>query len=770
MAAVQSNTESQSPSSTRRSEEIKNNVMMVENLNYQTHTFPNSECGPAERNEAERKAKQNESVSYYHDYENFQEQKTIFINNHEAHQHSPPRTPFRNEDGTVVIEPAHSSSFSKASSNSEGAVPLIKQEPFDSIATDVPTTHKENKQYFIKVDSRRNFESHGQNFVLYEHRDQPVIESSKDSEHSERNIPVTQPSVSDDNPSSFISKFNHASKLWLQQQNIFIIDDVNLTKSLAVNQEDVNSGNKLTSFKSKSLGNDIKMRLLGPNNISQSEGILKSSISGNWELIKSNKEQLESSNSNSEIQSHQEIQGSASWQHNQAPIAHVDVESWLTTPLQKNSETSITMDNYIENYEGHHSPTISNSDLWKKKREMDAHRAWEEQCQEIKQAEMTYSLLKENNNDEDKTMDICQDSDINKIDANIALHSAQNHYAYSVIQDPKLWHQTSENTASTYVLMDSIQSKLLTSKSSISETGGHMEPAWDENKNKTTDSQPWLLDNAHLNSDMAAGDPWVYQTVSSGPGQPIRERTDDTEPRLQSENNSHSVPSTPPSREGLSPRPAQMAQAIAPSAGERDQATAAGTSSASDSVMVSTFGSMAPYSMAGNYSSPSSYSGRDLYPGKPSSGYDPSSPSSATLYASPTSGLIHQLPYVTGQSMGGHHQSMVSQGGHHWSGSQAPSVHDHQQSTGGYGISALTSGLNLAQNSLNLSTSQSGGDQGELNRTAGFTTFAASGHGYLRPDMAAHWGILDPTISGLQHTYCPDGIPPHLGQGKFLYF
>lgn len=711
---------------------------------------------------SEKSVEETHSKSYEADHcydKSSSGEKEFIVNNHEAHQHSPPKIPSRNVDGTIVIEPAHSNSFTKNLSRCDGAVALIKDH-FEVINSHV-SPEKDDKECFEKSDTSRNFDSTNQvhNPANYDQKPNSKGFNSRDNDNS---TPSQQNDVS---IQQWISKINsQPQKIWLSDQNsVVVVDDATMRNTYLLQQQEIDSGNKFISVACKD-GNEIRLHAIELQEVVEdgSEKLLRPSSSNSWEVVKSEKGIRHSHGESSEIRIQQEC---PTWQTDQTSITHADVNAWMNTSMQNNVATNNNIQHYIENYEHNQSPMDNNSDMWKKKREIDAHRAWEEQCQEIKQ-EMDYSVLKHPEQDMNKAHIICQDSEISKSDG----HDSSNHneYAYSVIQDSKLWHQTNENPSSTYVLMDGIQSKLFVSKQSNSETADHIDTNWQENKNKTTQvSQQWIMDNAHLHADMAAGDPWMYQTVSTGTSQPIRTHTGDMNSRLRSDNGSHSLPPTPPSREGLTPRTAPMSQSIAPSVGERDRASDAGTSNASDSVMVSTFGSMAPYSMAGNYSSPPSYSGRDLYPGKPSSGYEASPPSSATLYASPTSGLA-MLPYVAGQSMGGH-QSMVSQSGHHWSGSQGPSVHDHQQSAGGYGISSLTSGLNLGQNSLNLSTSQSGNDQGELSRTAGFASFAASGHGYLRPDMS-HWGILDPTMSGLHNTYCTDGIPPHLAQGKFEIF
>lgn len=708
-----------------------------------------SASSPMDRTVTEKQSNSFNTTGHSYDKEHSITPQEMIVNNHEAHQHSPPKCPLRDADGTPIIEPAHSHSIAKNSSSC-GAVPLIKLEQYEEI-----TPYEENKELPGKTNIKLEYDESSQDFAVNSNNQQ----SNSEIVNSSVNESLKQDG--DSIPTSnWIHKINNSSKMCLQDQNVVVLDNINLKSALVLTQPELTSRNKFIIVRDKN-GKEVKVPVADLQNCfaEESEKLLKTADSMTWNFS----EDKGISNEHISV-SQSRIQETASWvSSHQAPIQHPDVDSWLEhVPLQTNQPQN-GMDNFhVGNYEDTHSPSADNGDIWKKKREMDAHRAWEEQCQEIKQNEMTYSMLKESGQDINKASIICQDSGISK--AEFAHNQSNQNYAYTVIQDSKVWQQASETTSPTYVLMDGTQSKLFVSKPSISETTDHMQTDWhDENKNKTTDSQQWMLENAHIHADMTAGDPWVYQTVSSGAGQPIETHTGDGDSRLRSDNSSHSLPPTPPSREGPTPRPAPMSQSLAPSVGEKDQASSAGTSSASDSVMVSTFGSMAPYSMAGNYTSPPSYSGRDLYPGKPSSGYETSPPSSATLYASPTSGLA-MLPYVAGQSMGGH-QSMVSQSGHHWSGSQPSSVHEHQQSAGGYGISALTSGLNLGQNSLNLSTSQSGSDQGELGRSAGFATFAASSHGYIRPDMS-HWGLLDHTMPGLHNSYCADGIPPHLAQGK----
>lgn len=678
----------------------------------------------------------------YEKYNSFS-QTEIIVNNHEAHQHSPPKFPLRNADGTPVIEPAHSSSISKNCSSSDGAVPLIKLEHYEQI-----TPYEENKEFPGKDGIKSEYDSTEQNYTSVNND----TETGNCSVRENFGTAKILHNNSNSNP-TWLHKIN---KSWLQEQNIAVVDNVS---AFVLNQPEVISRNKFITVRDKN-GRQAKVPVTNLQAFynEDTEKLLRNTDSIHLNYVQEGKQ----INSSSNLVSGIKMEECGTWSSDQTAIQHPDVDSWLDPAPVQNNEVQNSLDSYsIEKYDDHHSPAAENNDIWKKKREIDAHRAWEEQCQEIKQNEMNYSMMKESSHVMVKPNTISQDAAFNKTNV---IHDppVQNHYDYTIVQDSKLWN-SNEPISPTYVLVDGMQTKLFISKTSNSENAGHMQH-WHENKNKNiADSQQWMVENAHLHADLAAGDPWVYQTVSSGAGQPMETNAVDVEPRLRSDNSSHSLPATPPSREGLTPRPAQVSQSIAPSVGERDRASSVGTSSASDSVMVSTFGSMAPYSVAGNYSSPPSYSGRDLYPGKPSSGYETSPPSSATLYASPTSGLT-MIPYVPGQSMGGH-QSMVSQSGHHWSGSQSSSVHEHQQSSGGYGISALTSGLNLGQNSLNLSTSQSGNDQGELSRTAGFATFAASSHGYIRPEMS-HWGLLDHTMPGLHNTYCSDGIPPHLAQGK----
>ncbi|XP_035220310.1 GATA zinc finger domain-containing protein 14-like, partial [Stegodyphus dumicola] len=762
------------------------------------------------------------TVQYYENYDKYTitteaNAKGLIVNNHEAHQHCPPKNPFKTIDGTFVLEPAHSNSFSRNSMNNEGAVPLIKQEHYKNLEQELSSHHQTEKEYFENSNNEMHYVDEGGNYVKLEYEEKSCLDNvERDSdEKTPRLHSISQVSAvhsSNVNNStlhdSWISNKQNQSfkEEWLGEQNVLIINDYNMVpasvKSWLETQQffNIEMGNKSIVSKENTkmeTGEDSLNSHQDWNERNSVSNLEKSDDTHSWERSDHGKEFFarqkvhnEHSSNNNDSQNVQ-LSATQHWcseQQLNSTVAQADVDSWLNHPGREDHQ------NHQINNESFNQNFSADQDLetLRKNREkitMDAHQAWEQECHDIKQSEMSSWLPNIPHLEQDVHKPISTEGEesmtSNKEITTVADSHNQNH-SYTVIHDSKLWTHANNNTQSTYVLMKGITpvTKGNKNKSRNSRYFGHSEPVWNENKNKT--SQAWMLDTAHLSADMAGGN-WNYQTVPSvtenDKAQPIESPYKREESRPHSDTLSHSASSSPPGREGegressprhslevVQSRQPQQPTNHAPSDGERDRERETDTSSASDSVMVSTFGSMAPYSMAGNYSSPSSYSGRELYPGKPSSGYtvDPASPSSA-LYASPTGGLT-MLPYVAGQTMGGH-QSMVSQSGHHWSGSQTPNVHDHQQSAG-YGISALTSGLNLAQNSLNLSaTSQpSGCDQNELNRTAGFSTFASSGHGYLRPEMAPHWGLLDPTISGLQHPYCPEGMAHHLGQDRTDYF
>ncbi|XP_054708030.1 GATA zinc finger domain-containing protein 7-like [Uloborus diversus] len=696
----------------------------------------------------------------------------IIINNHEAHQHSPPKNPFKTIDGALVLEPAHLNSFSKNSVSCEGVVDLKKQENVHNEQNgEIPKLEPCSRDTYDEHKDRHHAGSDHEYYSKYVPQQESNLPSDKNSDNeacventslrdSQKGNILNETAVQD----AWKNRTNFPSKRRFENHNIILIDDYsNVTSStkswvdahFTCNRE---NEDRTTVVKYENTLHENN-EAIDPQQSSSNE----SETSDSKIDIASNSNPWESSMSEKMLQEEKSLENAKNIQND----THTAVEKWCA---EQNSHN--------EKFQVDQQHLDSNIEFWKKKRELDAHQAWEQQCREIKLSEMASSwhhdeILHVGNVEDIKSI-VENENSVKEFVTN-SNNSMQNLYTYTVIHDPKIWPQNSENPSQAYILMKEVPLESKVAKSKFGNSNSvETESMWDENKNKT--SETWMLQHAHLAPD---GDPWAYHAEPSINGndhsQPIGISCEDTKLHPVSEANSQSSTVTPPivkdESRGSAHFGVALSQPSAPPDGERDGNDAAGTISPSDTVMVSTFGSMAPYSMAGNYSSPPSYTGRDMYPGKPSSGYtvDPSS-SPAALYASTTGGLT-MLPYVAaGQSMGNHHQSMVSQSGHHWSaGSQQ--VHDHQQSSAGYGISALTSGLNLAQNSLNLSsTSQAGGcDQSDLNRSAGFSTFSSSGHGYLRPDMG-HWGLLDPAISGLQHTYCPDGMAHHLGQDRGDYF
>ncbi|GFS99747.1 GATA-binding factor A [Nephila pilipes] len=707
----------------------------------------------------------------------------LIVNNILAHQHLPTETNFS-------IKPAHSNSLSKKSinklSNSEGAVPLISKLDHDS-ERGYHDNHRQNfRNVMLNLKDGKHFLTGGPNDGDGNAVD---IETVSQDDHNENPIFELWPQKLNSSPA--------------ENSNIHITDyQVDGLKSVWCEMLDPLYSSKTVQSDGGSFSKNDKHLFFQPNQMlanfphASNSKLIEVTESNHWEDFSNNKRNFKQEKdqglSKSEDQSHQleDIPSMESWNSSQQPHSQTNVESWLSQhQMREDHGHHVNLNSYNKNYSNYADSQCSKPEIWDKKPEkeiLDSHSTREKENPENKRSWMQIVVHNVDHNPNMTPSMARGDSGINiKQESTLPCATPLNTFSHSVIQDLKM-EGSNENV--TYIPDDeTTPGRKNIRKSLHAETQSHPEKPWDENKNNNKSSSDsaaaWVMgDTAPQASDRTTGDVWNYQTVSSvmenDHYHPIKHSSEEDGLHPEREPYNHSESSTPPTKlvEGremkcktasVVAQPEQPPHPTAPSDGEKDRELTPGSNSASDTVMVSTFGSMAPYSMAGNYSSPPSYSGRDLYPGKPSSGYsvDGSSPSSTALYASST-GSLAMIPYVAaGQGMAGH-QSMVSQSGHHWSGSQPPSVHDHQQSPG-YGISALTSGLNLAaQNSLMSATSQAGGcDQNELNRAAGFSTFASSGHGYLRPEMAPHWGLIDP-ISGLQHPYCSDGMAHHLNQGK----
>ncbi|XP_055936287.1 uncharacterized protein LOC129965988 [Argiope bruennichi] len=716
-------------------------------------------------------------------YENFDkntstsQSDTLIVNNIVAHQHLPIETDFS-------IKPAHSSSLRKSSNiktaNCEGAVPLIFKSDHDN-----------------DRDQHGNSKPNLKNMMLDLREDKSYLGSeATEGEGSAVDIETVSPSdhsdVFQEKPINESWSLNLNSSTVEGSQNHIIDYQVDPTTMRLIGEFIENGyNNKTHQGDGSSVSKNDRQQLFLHNPqilalLNHNPKTTEATCGNQWEEYgndkRVHKQEKGQESSKAETHSHSvpDISSVESWCSNHHPLLQSNVESWLNQQNVRDDQAHHfnlhSYNKYYSNYADSHS---TKSEMWEKKPEkgiLDAQMTNEKDSQAVRRASWMDSISISR-----------ADSNTNAKHENaLQCPTNLNMFTHSVIQDSKL-EESGEN--STYTSDNGTASSRKTiRKSAHTKTHSQQQPpkTWNDNKNKSPDTTPaWAVEDTTPQSpDRATGDAWNYQTMSSimenGHYHPIKHSSEDDEihPTLESYN--HSESSTPPTKQGegretrcrtasVVAQPDHPLHPTAPSDGEKDREVAPGVSSASDTVMVSTFSSMAPYSMAGNYSSPPSYSGRDLYPGKPSSGYsvDASSPSSTALYASST-GSLAMLPYVAaGQSMASH-QSMVSQSGHHWSGSQPPSVHDQSP---GYGISALTSGLNLAaQNSLMSATSQASGcDQNELNRAAGFSTFASSGHGYLRPDMPPHWGLIDP-ISGLNHPYCPEGMAHHLNQDRGDYF
>ncbi|XP_042908097.1 uncharacterized protein [Parasteatoda tepidariorum] len=709
------------------------------------------------------------------------------VNNHEAHQHSPPKIPFKTVDGYLVLEPAHSNSMTKNSIPCEEAVALIKQENFRN---DIGNMH----HFEQPVLPKESFDSNVNDFGNKTH----IPTDATDTDDSAVDIETI--SRDDSNPpgankevqiaESWTLKPNETYKLDTDHSNVLAVEDYSLVPPAVKNLwfEIFEHGENRSPLPQE-----------GHSNRNDGHGTAQETtqMAKNYSWEKNVKEMQHHSPSKAHSLSKTDHQ-SNEWDSHHHAIPQIQVDNWLSHP---GTETQINHANVTE-----HANVSDSYHCNKEVNESDQfNAAWNEKTNRFmadQRSEMNRHLEQkssaawpDHNNQTINELNMitsCQDSRVNvkyENTSSCAMISNNNNSLANEIS--KSEHNEIENNIPYY---DDLKRsghyppKKPKQGAEFPKNPFPPETSWNENKNKTGDTQAWVADDAHFPDHIATGDSWEYQTMPSiienSRHQPMKHLIVDENHHPISETYNQSCSSSPPTSgsEGrelrrrtslgvVQSRHPQHSTNPAPPDGERNRERAPTISSSSDTVMVSTFGSMAPYSMAGNYSSPPSYSGRDLYPGKSSSGYgvDPSSPSSAALYASST-GSLAMIPYVAGQSMG-NHQSMVSQSGHHWSSSQPPSVHDHQQSSG-YGISALTSGLNLAQNSLMSTTSQAGGcDQNDLNRAAsGFSSFASSGHGYLRPEMATHWGLLDPAISGLQHPYCSDGMGHHLGQDRGDYF
>ncbi|GFQ73298.1 GATA-binding factor A [Trichonephila clavata] len=708
----------------------------------------------------------------------------LIVNNIVAHQHLPTETNFS-------IKPAHSSSLTKKSidnlPNNEGAVPLIYKSDHDH-----ERGHHENQRQNLR------------NLILNLKDGKPFLTGvTNNSDGNSIGIETASQNHHNENP---------IFELWTHKLNTPPVENSTITDYQADSMASKNGwyemldplgSNKVTQNDGGTFVKYDKPLLLQPNPISTNFMLVSNpkltevTENNHWEDFSNNKrhgkQEKDEGSSKSENQAHQlqDIPSMESWNASQQSHSQANVESWLSQDQMRDEhDHHLNLNSYHKNYSNYTDSQCPKSEIWEKKPEkemLESHSISEKENSEIKRSWMQ-GVVHNVDRNIDMTLSIDRgDSGISiKQENTLPCPTTVNMFSHSVIQDLKM-EGSKENV--TYIPNDeTTPGRKNIRKSTHAEAQSHSEKPWDENKNNNKPSSDattsWSLGNtAPQASDRTTGDVWNYQTMTSvmenGHYHPIKHSSQDDGLHPEQESYNHSEPSTPPTKlvEGremkrktasVVTQPEQPPHPTAPSDGGKDREVTPGLSSASDTVMVSTFGSMAPYSMAGNYSSPPSYSGRDLYPGKPSSGYsvDGSSPSSTALYAS-SSGSLAMIPYVAaGQSMTGH-QSMVSQSGHHWSGSQPPSVHDHQQSSG-YGISALTSGLNLAaQNSL-MATSQAGGcDQNELSRAAGFSSFASSGHSYLRPEMTTHWGLIDP-IPGLQHPYCSDGMAHHLNQGKSI--
>lgn len=687
-------------------------------------------------------------------YTDIHDTMPLIINNHEAHQHSPPKLPMKSVDGCFIIEPAHSNSFSKNAVSCEGAVPLIKQELLKS-----EREHQER--------SKHHFEN-----VVLNIRNKPTLVSdvaeagsAVDVETVSQNENIHLNAFNEKTLPSWASNVNHHS-IHIPENHI----EPESIKNMYHDMFKHGHNNETDQFVGGSLSKYDKHQVLQHNPqllamLNSNPKVSDVPDGSHWEDFNDHKRIHTKGKSQQGLveQPHTEnIPHLESWSSNHHSLSQGNIETWLNHQ-DHHDHNSISYSKDHNNSSHSHG-----SEIWEKKPEDNLH--YKKDCRETKRAVMPTWMMHDAHHTEHDIVHSTLDQR-NTTDLNIKLQNTLpplNTFTHSVIHDSKLTPQSSDDRA----YIEGEENQTLTNKKLIQKSANEIthEKPWTENKNKTTEdpSAAWVVVDAHPAPDRAQGDSWDYQTMSSvmtnSHYHPIKHSIPDSQLHLQSQTYNHSTSPSPPTKDGdgrdqtAGPSP----NLPAPPDGDRARDPAPGTSTASDAVMVSTFSSMAPYTMAGNYSSPPSYSGRDLYPGKPSSGYAVDSASPSSLYASST-GSLAMIPYVSaGQGMAGH-QSM--QGGHHWSGSQPPGVHDHQQ-----GYSALASGLNLAaQNSLMSATSQAGGcDQGELNR-AGFSFSGSSGHSYLRPDMPPHWGLIDP-ITGLQHPYCSDGMAHHLNQGKLNNF
>ncbi|KAG8195781.1 hypothetical protein JTE90_004787 [Oedothorax gibbosus] len=737
------------------SEASKNyNNILKEIEESQAHTIPNhSNChGPPFTSNSEYTDYTSTNAYARLTYPDLHDTMPLIINNHEAHQHSPPKLPGKSVNGHFIIEPAHSNSLTKNFLSCEGAVPLIKQELMKS-----EREHNERaKQHF-------------ENLVL------DISQKSALASAVETDSGVVDVVTVSQRHNAHIDAFNekHSPGLWTSNTNppsIHIPDNHTENERLKHLYHDVfkhdHNTTETDQFGGESISKHDKHQVLlhNPKLLAMLNSNTKAtdlSEDSHWEGFDNHHKRIHSKGKHHEDiiehSSHNEnIPHLESWSPNHHTLNHTNIESWLSHHEHENHSVSFAKD-YKTSLQPHHE-----LELWEKKNDKgshDSHLTYEKDCHQIKRATFPW-LVHDVHHTQHDAIDSSGNIHKNSTDLDIKPESTLpllDTYTHSVIHhDPKPASQNTDRR--TYIEGEngtSLNRKSITKLPNDEKTH---EKSWNnENKNKSS-MEPWVAVDAHPAADRNL-DSWEYQNMPSitphGNYHPIKAPLQEPQPHLET----HTPPLKDEDGRNCVSKTSPKLQHPTPPNGERDSRDQPPGSShtASDAVMVSTFSSMAPYSMAGNYSSPPSYSGRDLYPGKPSSGYsvDPASPSSAALYASSSS--LAMIPYVTaGQGMAGH-QSMVSQTGHHWSsGSQS-----HEQ---GY----LASGLNLAaQNSL---TSQASGcDQNELNRATGFSTFASSGHSYLRPDMPPHWGLIDP-ISGLQHPYCTDGMAHHLNQDRGDYF